>query len=213
MKREGDTGTTVRGTADEAMSQYAQGDDKAFEIVYDTVAPRLEGYLRRHLREPALVEDIIQHTFMQMHDKRGTFSIGAEVVPWAFSIARNFMIDTKRKTRRETATDMSDEKAATGAFLVSAVADAEQVVQARQTSERMAAVYDSCTDHQRAAFELTKADGLSQAEAAQILNTTVMGVKQCAHKVYERLRSVLGDDDDDPGTAPGSAAPATLGGA
>jgi RNA polymerase sigma-70 factor (ECF subfamily) len=182
--------------ADEAMSQYAQGNDQAFGIVYDTVAPRLEGYLRRHLREPALVEDIIQHTFLQMHDKRGTFCAGAEVIPWAFSIARNFMIDVKRKTKREAASDGIEEQAAVGAFLVAAVPSAEQVVEARQTSKRMAAVFESCTEHQRAAFELTKGDGLSQSEAAQVLNTTVMGIKQCAHKVYEKLRAALKDPDE-----------------
>ena len=74
----GTTRMTTEGppwrNADEAMSRYAQGDDTAFGAVYDAVAPRLEAYLRRHLGEPALVEDIIQHTFLQMHDKRGHFS-------------------------------------------------------------------------------------------------------------------------------------------
>jgi RNA polymerase sigma-70 factor (ECF subfamily) len=192
--------------ADEAMSQYAQGDEQAFGIVYDTVAPRLEGYLRRHLREPALVEDIIQHTFLQMHDKRGTFCPGAEVIPWAFSIARNFMIDVKRKTKREASSDTIEDHAAVNAFLVASVPDGEQVVQARQTSKKMVAVFESCTDHQRAAFELTKGDGLSQSEAAQVLNTTVMGIKQCAHKVYEKLRAALKDPDEPP-PVPGTPLP------
>jgi RNA polymerase sigma-70 factor (ECF subfamily) len=177
--------------ADEAMSRYARGDDSAFGAVYDAVAPRLEAYLRRHLGEPALVEDIIQHTFLQMHDKRGHFSPGAEVVPWAFSIARNFMIDTKRKTRREASAEALEEVAAMGAFLIASLPDGEAMIQARQTSERILAAFAACTEHQRAAFELTRGDGLSQVQAAQVLGTTVMAVKQCTHKVYEKLRAVL----------------------
>jgi RNA polymerase sigma-70 factor (ECF subfamily) len=202
------------GNADDAMSDYARGDDKAFAIVYDAVAPRLEGYLRRHLREPSLVEDIIQQTFMQMHDKRGTFAIGAQVVPWAFSIARNFMIDTLRKSKREAPADLSGEGSPVGALLVTAVENAEQVVLARETTQQMLSVFNRLTEHQRTAFELTEGDGLLQVEAAQILGTTVMGVKQCRHKVYQKLRAVLDrSKDDDPSGPPlARATAARLGG-
>jgi RNA polymerase sigma-70 factor (ECF subfamily) len=176
--------------ADAAMARYAEGDDRMFAAVYDAVAPRLERYLRRHLRDRALVDDIIQQTFMQMHAKRGTFRQGSQVVPWAFCIARNFMIDTKRKSGRETTSDAIDVDAS-GGWLVSAVASAEQVVQARETSRRIIAAFGDLTEHQRAAFELTKGEGLSHADAAQILGTTVMGIKQCVHKVYKRLQRAL----------------------
>ena len=184
--------------ADDAMTRYARGDEEAFAIVYDAVAPRLEGYLRRHLRGSAQVEDIIQQTFMQMHDKRGTFTAGAEVLPWAFSIARNFMIDTVRKTKREASADMSDERAASG----------EEVLQARQTGARVLAAFEAMTDHQRAAYELTEGEGMSHAEAANVLGTTVMGVKLCRHKVNKRLRSAIEEHDDEGAIIAPSSAPA-----
>jgi len=194
--------------ADDAMSRYARGDDAAFAIVYDAVAPRLEGYLRRHLRGSAQVEDIIQQTFMQMHDKRGTFSAGAEVLPWAFSIARNFMIDTMRKTKREASADLTDERTAMGAMLVSRVANGEEVLQARQTGARVLAAFEAMTDHQRAAYELTEGEGMSHAEAANVLGTTVMGVKLCRHKVNKRLRSAIEEHDDEGAIIAPSSAPA-----
>jgi RNA polymerase sigma-70 factor (ECF subfamily) len=178
---------------DEAMTQYAQGNDQAFSRVYDAVAPRLEAYLRRHVRNPVLVEDIVQHTFLQMHDKRGTFREGAQVLPWAFTIARHFMIDVKKKSSREFASDAHDDCSPFSAFLVQAVADGEQMLEAARLEARLAAAFDACTEHQRNAFELTCLDGLSQAEAAQILNTTVMGIKQCTHKVYEKLRAATAE--------------------
>ena len=193
--------------ADDAMSRYARGDDAAFAIVYDAVAPRLEGYLRRHLRGSAQVEDIIQQTFMQMHDKRGTFSAGAEVLPWAFSIARNFMIDTMRKTKREASADLTDERTAMGAMLVSRVANGEEVLQARQTGARVLAAFEALTENQRAAYELTEGEGMSHAEAASVLGTTVTGVKLCRHKVNKRLRSAIEEREQRVAAAP-SAAPA-----
>jgi len=46
---------------------------------------------------------------------------------------------------------------------------------------------------QRQAFELIKNEGLSVAEAAQVLGTTVAAVKLRAHRAYEALRGALGD--------------------
>ena len=43
------------------------------------------------------------------------------------------------------------------------------------------------------AFELVKQEGLSMAEAAAVLGTTVSAVKLRAHRAYEALRRVLGD--------------------
>lgn len=76
---------------DEAMSRYAQGDATAFDAVYDAVAPQLARSLRRRVRDEARLEDIIQQTFLQMHHARGNFVIGAQVMPWAFAIARRLV--------------------------------------------------------------------------------------------------------------------------
>jgi RNA polymerase sigma-70 factor (ECF subfamily) len=45
---------------------------------------------------------------------------------------------------------------------------------------------------QRVAFELVKHEGLSLAEAADVLGTTVAAVKLRAHRTYEALRAALG---------------------
>jgi RNA polymerase sigma-70 factor, ECF subfamily len=211
MKTQGEEDTTA-SPADEAMSRYAQGEDAAFPIIYDAVAPRLEPYLRRHVRDASMIEDIIQQTMTHIHEKRGTFNVGCKLLPWAFCIAKNFMIDTMRKTRRETTSAELEHRAALGAFLVSTVPSAEQVMQAKQTEAQLLAAYGRLTPHQRAAYELTKGDGLSQVEAAEALQTTVMGVKQCIHKATLKLRAaVFGSDDEPQGPPPGAAA-ATLGG-
>jgi RNA polymerase sigma-70 factor (ECF subfamily) len=194
MRPASDAETESNAAADAAMSRYADGDDRLFAVVYDGVAPRLEAYLRRNLRNQAFVDDIVQQTFMQMHAKRGTFERGAQVLPWAFCIARHFMVDALRKLRHEAPTDPTVAGDDSAAWLVSAVATADQIVEAHQTTQRIATVFASLTDHQRAAFELTKGDGLSQAVAAQILGTTVMGIKQCVHKVYGKLQRALEDD-------------------
>ena len=121
-------------SADEAMSQYAQGDAAAFEIVYEAVAPRIEGYVRRKVRDSARVEDIVQQTFENMHRARGRFIPGSDVLNWAFAIARNLVIDTGKKAGRESSADMTEENETMGAVLAAAMAGGEELFLARETS-------------------------------------------------------------------------------
>jgi len=184
-------------TVDEAMSRYAQGEASAFAAVYDQVAPRLERFLRRHMREKTAVEDIVQQTFLQMHNARGTFIIGAEVMPWAFAIARRLMIDSGRKLRREESFEMDgDDLAARLAAASPAgglVASGEDMMRAEEARARLAAAFVGLTEPQRTAFELVKTEGLTHAEAASILGTTVTGIKLRVHRAYLTLRGALGE--------------------
>src|SRR5215475_9533002 len=82
------------------MERYAAGDDAAFEALYDALADRLYAYLRRHVPDPHVCDDLVQETFLRMHTARGTFMTGAAVLPWAFAIARRLVVDRVRRDRR-----------------------------------------------------------------------------------------------------------------
>jgi RNA polymerase sigma-70 factor (ECF subfamily) len=181
-------------TGDEAMAAYARGDARAFEIVYDAVAPRLEGYLRKHVREAARVDDIIQQTFLQMHVSRGSFIPGAEVLPWAFAIAKHLMIDAQRKTRREEPHDFNDEGDTHARTMSSRAASGEDEAVARQARERMAVAYERLSPPQREALDL-RTQGHSCAKAATALGTTPMGIKLRWRRALLALRAALREDD------------------
>jgi RNA polymerase sigma-70 factor, ECF subfamily len=182
------------------MGRYAQGDDSAFDLVYEAVAPRLEAYLRRHLREKSRVEDVIQQTFLQMHGARGTFIVGAEVLPWAFAIARRLMIDSTRKTRREEPAPIDIDDLAVG---LGQVASSHDLLEAQEARARLSAAYSQLSAPQRAAFDLVKSEGLSHAQAASILGTTVTGIKLRVHRAYLALR---GAARETPAQAPSRSA-------
>jgi RNA polymerase sigma-70 factor (ECF subfamily) len=188
-----DTSATVDpgralSASDAAMARYAAGDEAAFPVVYDDLAPRLYGFLVRQTGDQARAEDLVQQTFLQMHRARGSFVAGAEVLPWAFAIARRLLIDGFRRGRREVldGDDAREESAAPGPA-------ADDLVQAQELANRIRKELARLPEAQRVAFELVKEEGLSLAEAAQVLGTTVAAVKLRAHRAYEALRAVLGD--------------------
>jgi RNA polymerase sigma-70 factor (ECF subfamily) len=176
-------------SASRAMERYAAGDDSAFGEVYDVVAPRLYDFLLAQTRNRALAEDLMQQTFLQMHRARGSFAAGAEVRPWAFAIARRLMIDGLRRTKREKA-HLSEE---TYASADKTAEPPDQVASARQLADRMSEVLEHLPESQRTAFVLTKQHGLSLAEAAQVLGTTVVAVKLRAHRAALALKALVGE--------------------
>jgi RNA polymerase sigma-70 factor (ECF subfamily) len=174
--------------ADIAMERYAAGDDAAFAAVYDGVAPRLYGFLLRQTRDRARAEDVLQQTLLQIHRARARFLPGAEVMPWAFAIARRLLVDSLRRGKREVLSDDGELDPGRDRG-----PGADEVAQARELAVRIDRVLARLPQSQRAAFELIKNEGLSVAEAAQVLGTTVAAVKLRAHRAYEALRAALGD--------------------
>ena len=202
-------------SVDEAMGRYARGDASAFEVVYEAVTPRLERYLRRHVREKTRIEDIIQQTFLQMHGARGTFLIGAEVMPWAFAIARRLMIDSGRKSRREEHFERNADDLAPTIRDRPCAASSEELLQAQEVRARLCAAHAQLSAPQRAAFDLVKTEGVTHAQAALILGTTVTGIKLRVHRAYLSLRGALVDSGPGLLVRPrpslrGQGAPATL---
>jgi RNA polymerase sigma-70 factor (ECF subfamily) len=173
---------------DGAMDRYARGEDAAFAEVYDGLAPRLFGFLVRQTGDRARAEDVVQQTMLQIHRARGRFLPGAEVIPWAFAIARRLLIDQHRRGRREVLSSNDDD---VGELLVALDAPADEVAIAKEVAARLGEELERLPENQRVAFELIKRDGLSVAEAAQVLGTTVAAVKLRAHRAYEALRAAM----------------------
>ncbi len=178
----------VAHAASRAMDRYALGEDAAFGELYDLLAPRLLGFLFRQTGEQQRAEDLVQQTFLQMHCARETYVTGADVLPWAFAIARRLAIDVHRKHKREVLMDASHEAA-----MLDELAP-ESALRSKQAAQIIQATIESLPETQRTAFELIKYDGLSVAQAAEALGTTVTAVKLRAHRTYEALRSALRAD-------------------
>src|SRR5215472_14237070 len=138
------------------MERYAAGDDAAFGLVYDALAPRLLAFLVRKTRNPEDAADLLQQTMLHVHRARGDFIAGAEVTPWAFAIARRLLADAGRRGGPRTQVDSEglERHAAQTPRPDDLVHVRELEVHVRRTLAQLPA-------SQRAAFELIRQDGLS----------------------------------------------------
>jgi RNA polymerase sigma-70 factor (ECF subfamily) len=179
---------------DEAMSRYADGDDAAFAVVYAVVAPRLDCFFSRRLFDKNAIPDLVQETLLRIHRSRGTFARGSSLMPWALTIARRLLIDLLRRSGREQQSDpawlddLGDRPSPQG------LPTGEEIVAAKQMAARLDDAWARVSEPQRAALRLVRGEGLSVAEAAVRLGTTVMGVKLRTHRASRALQAGIAAD-------------------
>ena len=127
-----------------------------------------------------------------VHRARGAYVRGADPLPWIYAIAHRTFVDEARKAKRAIVR-VADDVPEVAAGLDGATPERRD--EPRGDHELARAALDALgrlPDPQREAVVLTKLDGKSVAEAAEIAGTTVGAMKVRAHRGYEALRKLLG---------------------
>ena len=172
--------------ATEAMERYAGGDDRAFEAVYDAVAPRVFSLAVRALGDRTLAEDVMQQTLLNIHRARGAFVPGSPLMPWAYAIARRLIVDAVRRRRRElrlAETEASPERQ-------SGPATPHEELLAYEAAGSLRLALAELPGSQQAVLQLRQ-QGVTLAGMAATLGTTVTAVKLRLHRAMSSLRSSL----------------------
>jgi RNA polymerase sigma-70 factor (ECF subfamily) len=178
--------------ADAAMDRYAEGDDAAFAVVHRALAERLRAFLVRMAKSPSVADDLLQETFLRVHRARGSFVKGGRVVPWGYAIARNVYIDHTRTLthKREKLAPGEDDPAAD--IATGPEANSEEASIASDLARVVERTLAALPRNQREAFVLLRYEGMSVADAADVLGATEGAVKLRAFHAYEALRAALG---------------------
>jgi RNA polymerase sigma factor (sigma-70 family) len=181
-------------SAADVMARYCAGDAAAFHNLYALLAPRILAYLTGLLAgDRAAAEDMLQLTFLKVHEARDTYVRGANPIPWVYTIAHRTTLDELRKRKRSRVRLTSDGELGgePAAELTGAAADGDDDIDREAIAGALAAL-EHLPDNQREALLLTKVHGRTHAEAAQIAGTTPGAIKLRAHRAYVTLRQLLG---------------------
>ena len=180
--------TTDDGAAEALMAAYAAGDRGAWEPLFDRLAPRLLGFFQRSLRDPALAEDHVQATFVEMHRVRRSYPPGTPVRRWVFTIAARVRVNDA------SCLDRSGPCAATRATPPTVPGESARDRQVRQA-------IDALASSERSIIHLHRFERMTFEEIAGVLGSTEAAVRREALQAYHRLRErlwTLGDDGERP---------------
>lgn len=173
--------------SDEAlMARIGRGDEAAFRALSRRHLPSVVALARHIMRNSADAEDIAQEAMLRVWTHAPRWQPLAAFRTWLTRIVVNLCLDRKRR-----ATPLPLDVAGDPADSTPGV---EQQIEASEADRRVNAAIDALPPRQRAAIALTYRDGLSNADAAEALGTSVSALETLLVRAKQKLRSELRDD-------------------
>jgi RNA polymerase sigma-70 factor (ECF subfamily) len=165
-------------TQPDALMAYQQGDFAAATALVNRLSPQLHRFFLVQFVSRRHADDLLQETWLRIHEVRHTYRPGQPVLPWLYAIARNIRVDHYRKTQRAEIREQS-----LGEF---------RLPQTTAGAPPGLPIWHRLLLYRRASARIAmlKVSGMSSKRGAGHF-VQRRSVKQKAHRAYERLRERL----------------------
>ena len=165
----------------------AMEDVRAFEALYRAYHPRLRRFLRGMLRQPTMVDEVLDDTMLVAWRKAHTFDATSRVSTWLFAIAYRQALKALRRLDWSLP-DPVDEPAAPREE------EPDRELAHTQLRQRLDAVLAQLSPEHRAVIEMTYFHGYSCKEIAEVVGCPVATVKTRMFYARRHMKSLLGDE-------------------
>lgn len=179
-----------RDEEDELVRRVADGDRSAFRELVTAHQRALSAYAQRMLGDRTAAEDVVQETFLRLWLRAGRFRPDrARLTTWLHNIAHNLCVDDFRRGAR---LDYGVEPNA------SALQTEEATVMHERDEEqrRLRAAVAALPERQRSALLLCHFQGLSNRDAAHILEVSVDALESLLARARRALKKEIRTDGD-----------------
>lgn len=176
-------------SADALLALTAAGDQAAFARLYDLMAPRVFGLVRRVLRDPAQSEEVTQEVFLEIWQSATRFDTAkGTAVTWIMTMTHRRAVD---RVRAAQSSRVRDSKIGIRDY-APPFDDVAETVEVTLEHERVQRAMSRLTDLQRQAVTLAYFGGFTHAEVAAMLHIPVGTIKTRLRDGMIRLRDELG---------------------
>ena len=170
--------------SDEAlMARVAKGDQAAFRLLARRHLPAMAGLARRILGNAAEAEDVAQEAMVRVWTHAPRWQPLAAFRTWLTRVVVNLCLDRKRRApmlELEAAGEVADPTPGAG-----------EQAEADERDRLLAAAIESLPARQRTAIVLTYREGMSNAQVADMLETSVSAVETLLVRGKQNLRRAL----------------------
>jgi len=174
----------------ELMRLVQAGDVSPAAEIFDRYSSRIYNFAYRFLRNSEAAEDATQEVFVKMLKHANQFHGDAKLSTWLFSITANWCRDYLRKA------DNKAKEAEEVLYSIPAPSELapDRNLERRQDEQMIQKALAALTPEQREAILLSRYQGLSYAEIAQISGCSEGAVKTRVFRAMETLKKALAGD-------------------
>lgn len=167
----------------------ADSDTLTFDNIAAQHSKPLLAYLVRMTRNSADAHDLLQEALIRIARELPRLRSPETAKGWAYRIATNVAIDHLRKNAKVQFEELDGDSKGTAV-------DAEEELVVDEMNECIRDVIDRLPPDYRAAIVLSNLQGLTVAETAEIMGTSVTAAKVRIHRAKAKLREALNQECD-----------------
>ncbi|NOT57679.1 MAG: sigma-70 family RNA polymerase sigma factor [Deltaproteobacteria bacterium] len=181
------------------MLRFQRGEVEAFQQLFQKFAPSVVNFAAHFLNNRARAEEIAQEVFLQVYRWQTRYEAKAKFSTWLFKIAHNHCLNEVRKGEyRVSIESIGPHEDADGDTRERQLPDTrsskgEDMLAAKQAARRIEQILQRVPETQRTALMLSRLEGMSYQEVAEVLGVTEKAVKSLVFRATQSLKDGLKD--------------------
>jgi RNA polymerase sigma factor (sigma-70 family) len=180
-------------------SQTIADQDQLIALAMEREESRLRGYIRNHIADRSLAEDVLQEVFCELIEAYRLMKPIEQVGAWMFHVARNRIVDLFRRRKTDSLSDevygVEDGESVPLENLLPSPDEGPEAAYARTVLlDELDEALDELPAEQRAVFIAHELEGLSfkelAAETGVGVNTLLSRKRYAVLHLRDRLQSI-----------------------
>lgn len=171
------------------VEQAKRGSNVAFSRIYNSYVNSVRSTIHQFFKQPDIVDDLINITFIKAHKKLHTFVTNESLKSWLCTIATNSCIDYKRKKDKFKVQSLDDEDS----FLQvsTLVPNAEEDIIKKEEVRKLLECIKLLPKKQQQILNMFYFDGMLYREIADTLALPLGTVQSDLNRAKHKLKSLL----------------------
>jgi RNA polymerase sigma-70 factor, ECF subfamily len=175
------------------LNEIKAGEKNAFNKLVSLYENRLLNTCYRFLLNKKDAEDICQEVFIEIFQSIHSFRGESKLSTWIHRIAISKCLDELKKRKRKKRITSIGKLLHIDEFSnwIGGGKQADEAIQEIEQLKEITIALNTLPDNQRIAFTLSKIDGYSNAEIAEIMNTTTIAVESLIYRGKKTIGTKL----------------------
>ncbi|MES2590108.1 MAG: sigma-70 family RNA polymerase sigma factor [Bacteroidota bacterium] len=176
-------------TEEELIIKLKAGDSLAFNFLIQSYATKVLNTCYRFFLDQQDAEDISQEVFLEVYQSIHSFRSDSKLSTWIYRIAITKSLDELKKRKRKKRISSF------GKILhlddisnwISGTSNADKNLLEKESVSEIMNSLDNLPENQRVALTLSKIEGYSNPEIAEIMQTTIGAVESLVFRAKKKL--------------------------